>query len=294
MRPTPSRIRPATRIILAAIALGSAAQAATTLENYFDFTSYGTVAGGGTVTAVGNTGSTGTVKSTATTLTSSGLAITAGSSAALTGVNVTSSALSGFTGDFSVQIWYTTPATIAGNTALFGGTTSATTDGSMVGDQAFFGSYSNTNPRFVRPIIGNNSQFGAVPATPTGTGGTGSTLYDYMITYSSATSTFTAYLDGVAVGNTISVPFFGGLDSLTNGFAIGGVQNPAFADQAAAVNITSFMMYTGALTPGEISSIHGFGSTPTLNQLGSVVVIPEPSVALLGGLGLLGLLRRRR
>jgi hypothetical protein len=293
MKPTPPRIRPVAPI-LAAIALGSAAHAATTLENYFDFTSYGTVAGGGTVTAVGNTGSSATVKSTATSLTSSGLAITAGSSASSTGVNVTGADLSTFTSDFSLQIWFTSPTTVAGNTALFGGTTSATIDGSMAGNQALFAGYSNTNPRFLRQIMSNNSQFGIAGAPPSGTAATVSTLYDYTLTYTASTNTVQAYLDGVAVGAGLSTTYFQGLDSLTNGFAIGGVQTPAFGDNAAAVNITSFMMYTGALTSGEISTIHGFGSTPSTTQLSSVVIVPEPSAALLGGLSLLGLLRRRR
>ncbi|BCU79539.1 hypothetical protein llg_42540 [Luteolibacter sp. LG18] len=276
------------------MALSASAHAVTTLENYFNFTSYGTVTAGNTVAAVGNTGSSATVKATGTTLTSSGLAITAGSLGASTGVTMASTTLIGFTGDFTLQMWYTTPGTVAGNTALFGGTSSATVDGSMVGDQGFFAAYSNTNPRFVRPIVGNNTQFGVAGAPPAGTGGTGSTLYDYVITYSSLTSTFTAYLNGTQVGNSFSVPFFGGLDDLTNGFAIGGVQNPAFNDNAAGVNITSFMMYSGTLTAGEVSSIHAFGSTPTLNQLGSVVAVPEPSALALLGLGLLGGLRRRR
>lgn len=294
MKPTSFAIRPTVRTILAALVLGSTAQAATILENYFDFTSYGTVAGGGSIASVGNTGSSATVKSTATSLTASGLAITAGSNAGGTGVNLAGSALSGFSDDFSLQIWYTTPATVAGNTGLFGGTTSATTDSSMVGDQALFAAYSNTNPRFLRPIANNNNQFGIAGAPPSGTGGTGNTLYDYVITYSSLTSAFTAYLNGTQVGATLNAPFFQGLDALTNGFSIGGIQNPAFADNAAGVNITSFMMYSGALSSQEISDIHAFGSTPTLNQLGSVVTIPEPSAALLCGLGLLGLIRRRR
>lgn len=288
------RIRSAAQPILAAIALGSAAHAATTLENYFDFTSYGSVAGGGTVTAIGNTGSTATVKSAATSLTSSGLAITAGTNASSTGVNLTGSDLSGFTSDFTLQMWFTSPSTVAGNTALFGGTTSATIDGSMVGDQALFAAYSNTNPRFLRQIMSSNSTFGIAGAPPSGTAATASTPYDYMLIYTASTNTVQAYLDGVAVGAGLSTAYFQGLDSLTNGFAIGGVQSPAFGDNAAAINVTSFMMYSGALTSDEINDIHAFGSTPSLNQLGSVVVVPEPTAALLGGLGFLGLLRRRR
>ncbi len=293
MKISPLHIRTGAAIIISSIALGSTAHAAPILENYFNFTSYGTVAGGGAITAAGVTGASATVKSTATALTSSGLSITAGSNAGTTGVSLSGSSLSGFTGSFTLQMWFTTPAAIGGNTALFGGTTSASQDNTMVGDQALFASYTNTNLR-LRPVVSNNSQYGSVGSSPNGTAATGATLYDYVITYSG--TTFTAYLNGVAVtGGSMSVPYFSGLKSLTSGFAIGGIQNPAYGDNAAGANITSFMMYTGALTAGEISTIHGYGSTPTLNQLSSVVVVPEPgSMALLSaGLCALMFFRRR-
>ncbi|MCH7228648.1 PEP-CTERM sorting domain-containing protein [Haloferula sp. A504] len=51
-------------------------------------------------------------------------------------------------------------------------------------------------------------------------------------------------------------------------------------------------LYTESYTNGvdTAGNIFGFSSNPTVN----FTVVPEPSIALLGGLGLLGLLRRRR
>jgi hypothetical protein len=282
--------------------LGASARAAT-LQTYFDFTTYGTVAGGNTITssAYGFSSTDATVKNDpSTTLTGSGLAISAGTNAGSTGVSMAGSTLAGYTGDFSLQIWYTSPATIVGNTGLFGGTTTASPGGGNLGSaQALFTAYNGATDR-LRPIVGNNTKYGFDSNTniPSGTGATPNTLYDYVVTYSAATSTFTVYTDGVQVGTTFNVPFFTGLNGLTNGFAIGGIENPAFGDAAAAVNITSFMMYTGALDSSTVSSLHGLGANPNGDQFQSVGIsaVPEPHVVALVTAGLFGMLiffRRR-
>jgi hypothetical protein len=280
--------------------LGVSAHAAT-LQNYFDFTTYGTVAGDSTITssAYGFNSVSATVKSAATSLTSSGLAITAGTDAGTTGVSmVDPSALSPFTGDFSLQIWYTSSASFAANTALFGGTTTTSSDSNLTGDQALFAVYNGAMDR-IRPVVGNNTKYGydANNNTPSGTGATPNTLYDYVVTYSAATSTFTLYMNGVQIGTTFSVPYFTGLNGLANGFSIGGVQNPAFgSDNAAAANITSFMMYTGALDSTTVSNLHGLGSNPNGDQFQSVGIaaVPEPGVVALLVVGLGGTLFFRR
>ncbi len=281
--------------IMATVVVGQAA----TLESYFDFTQYGTVTGGSEITSNIYGDATATVKSTATSLTSGGLAITAGTNAGSTGVTLAGSELVSFTGDFSFQIWFTSPETVAGNTALFGGTTSATIDSSMVGDQALFAGYSNTNPRFLRPIMSNNTTFGVAAVTPTGTAATVSTLYNYTITYIASTDTVQAYLNGVAVGNALSTNYSTGLSGLTNGFSIGGVASPAFNDNAAAVSVASSLFYTGALSSTEIADIYAFGADVTVNELISAGVtataVPEPSsFAALAGLAGLGFVASRR
>ena len=84
---------------------------AATLQTYFNFTSYGSVSGGNNITSssIGFSSTTATVKSSATSLTGSGLAITAGTNAGSTGVSMAGSALSSFTGDFTLQIWVHLP-----------------------------------------------------------------------------------------------------------------------------------------------------------------------------------------
>ena len=67
----------------------------------------------------------------------------------------------------------------------------------MVGDQALFTAYITS---YIRPIIGNNSQFATTLNPPNGTGTTPSTLYDYVITYTASSHTFTTYMDGTQVG----------------------------------------------------------------------------------------------
>ncbi|HEY8993357.1 MAG TPA: hypothetical protein VIM71_01630 [Lacunisphaera sp.] len=289
--------------LLGIFTLGVPARAAT-LQTYFDFTTYGTVAGGSSITssAYGVSSTSATVKSAATALTSTGLSITAGTDGGTTGVSMAASTLTGYTGDFSLQIWYTSPATIEANTALYGGTTTASADGNLTGDQALFTVYNGAKDR-IRPIVGNNSKYGfdSNNNIPSGTGASLNTLYDYVVTYSMATSTFTVYMDGVQVGTTFSVPYFTGLNGLTSGFAIGGVENAAFgSDNTAGVNINSFMMYTGALDASTVSSLHSLGSNPNGSQFQSIGIaaVPEPQViALILTAGLFGMVKvfaRRR
>lgn len=283
-------------LVIAGLSASENTSSAATLNDYFNFTTYGSVAGGNTIAdQLGN--ATATVKSTGTTLDGSGLTIAAGNNAGTTGVSMAGSQLSSFTGDFSIQIWYTSPASILGNTMLFGGTTTASQDGTLAGDQAFFAGYANVNPNFIRPIVGNNSKYGAVMATPGGTGATSSTLYDYVITYSAASHTFTAYMDGTQVGSPLAVTYFNGLSALTSGFSIGGVANPAFGDNAAAVNISDFLIYSSTLSSTEVSDVHSLGAGASVNSLqgAGVTVVPEPStfaLAALGGLSLLVLRQR--
>jgi hypothetical protein len=293
-------LRKSSLCVIGLLATGLVGHAAT-LESYFDFTQYGTVTGGSQITSNVYGDAVATVKSTATSLTSGGLAITAGTNAGSTGVTLAGSELASFTGDFTFQIWFTSPATVAGNTALFGGTTSATIDTSMVGNQALFAGYSNTNPRFLRPIMSNNTQFGVAATAPTGTAATASTLYNYTITYVASSDTVQAYLNGAVVGGSISTNYSTGLSGLTNGFSIGGVASPAFNDNAAGVTISSSLFYTGALTSTEIANIHAFGADVTVNELISAGVtatpVPEPSAfaALAGVVGLgFAAARRRR
>jgi len=290
--------------VLGIASLGVTARAAT-LQTYYDFTSYGTVAGGSSITssAYGESSTSATLSSTATALTSSGLAITAGTAAGSTGATMAGSTLSGYTGDFSLQMWYTSPATFVSNSMLWGGTTSATVDGTLAGDQGLFAGYGNmTTPStgYIRPIASNTQRFGAAMTNTTpGTGSTASTLYDYVVTYNSTSKIFTAYMNGTSVGTMTVATGFSGLSALTNGFSIGGIASPAFGDMAAGVNITSFMMYDAALTPTQVSDLNGLGATPTGAQFqaAGITAVPEPRVMALMTAGLIGMMffiRRRK
>jgi fibronectin-binding autotransporter adhesin len=248
---------------------------AATLNNYFNFVNIGTTNSGGATTISDYFGTNATVKTTGTTLNNSaGLVIAAGNNGGTTGVQLPASAISGFTGDFTVQIWYTTPAAIVNNSMVFGGTTTASQDGNMSGDQAFFAGYAGANPNYIRPILGNNTQYGAAMTTPNGVGGTVNTLYDYVVTYIASSHTFTAYTNGTQVGTPVSVTYFNGLFALTNGIAIGGVQTPAFGDPAAAVTVSDFLIYNGALSAAQAGAVHTLGVGASVSSIQAALVPP--------------------
>jgi hypothetical protein len=267
------------------------ANAQQSLSAYWDFTKYGTVSAGNTVVSNVFGSISGTLNSTATSLTSSGLAITGDSSAASTGIRLANGSLSSFTGDFSIQMWYTMNV-LGDNRMLFGGTTSASVDNTLVGDNGLFVGYSVGSTRFVRPVETNGTQYGTTLNSPSGTGNTTGVLYDLVLTYVASSDLFTLYLNGVQVAQGANTNF-ATLDAVTN-FSIGGVANPAFGDNAARQTTTSFLMYQGALTAKQISDLHALGAAATLAQIGTVVDIPEPSLMGIGiGVGLIGLIIQR-
>ena len=282
-------------LTITGLSAGGSMSYAATLNDYFNFTTYGSVAGGSTIAdQLGN--ATATVKSTGTTLDGSGLTIAAGNNAGTTGVLMNGSQLSSLTGDFSIEIWYTSPVSILANTMVFGGTTTVNQDGTLAGDQALFAGY-DRGPNYIRPIIGNGSTYGTTLNPANGTGTTPSTLYDYVVTYSSASHTFTTYMDGAQVGSPLAVTYFNGLSALTSGLSVGGVANPAFGDNAAAANISDFLLYSSALSSTEVSNVHNLGAGASVSSLQGVGVtaVPEPSMfalAALGGLSILVLRQR--
>jgi hypothetical protein len=277
----------------------NAAIAQVSLVNYFDFTQYGSVAGGSTLTSNAYGTTQGTLSSTGTTLTSSGLAISSGQLAKNTGVTLSAGSLSSFTGDFSIQTWFTNPATVLTNTMLFGGTNTVSQDSSINGDRALFVGFNKVSNAVtdLRPIVSNNTNAGQDMAAATdGRGRTASTSYDLTLTYVSSSKLLSFYIDGTLSGSATLNTGFTTLAAVTN-WAIGGVANPAFADNSVAATFSNFLMYDGALSSTQISNIHTFGSDVTVNELVSagVTAIPEPSTyAALAGLGALGLAAYRR
>jgi hypothetical protein len=279
--------------VFLALLLGSFSTAhAQVLTDYFDFTKDGSVAAGGTVSAQYGT-MTGTVQSTGTTISSSGLTVTGGAGGS-TGVTLAVGSLAPFTGDFSLQMYYTNSATVL-NGGIFGGVSVGAGSNSISGDTALFTSYNGSDA--IRPVTSDGSQYGATNATPAaGTAGATGTLEDVVLTYTA--STLTEYVNGVAVASG-SASGFNGLAAVTN-FAIGGVANNPFGDPADQETATSFLFYTGALSSTEVAALDADGATPTLAQISAagitVASVPEPSTyaLILGGMGLLVFLRKRQ
>ena len=248
---------------------------AATLEAFFDFTRYGPVAGGANIVSNVHGGIPALLKPVGTTLNQWGLTIDTEQSAANTGVSIPPSALASYTGDFTLQIWFITSAGMTADTMLCGGTTSAAVDDSLQGDQALFLGYNNTKRQatFLRPVVGNGSRYGATMDVAAGTGMDLLSAQDYVITYDSGSRILTAYLNGAYVGK-MNASGFDGLAALDKGFAIGGVQDSAFReDGTAPVNIRSFMIYSGALTPAQVAQIHLGGPSVTLDALRAADVV---------------------
>lgn len=94
-------------------------------------------------------------------------------------------------------------------------------------------------------------------------------------TVNAATDTTQLYIDGSLVG-TITTPAFA--FQTFNNFEVGRLGRSAPVDGFTG-SVDDLRIYDTVLTGGEIATL---------------AAVPEPSAALLGGLGVLGLLRRRR
>jgi hypothetical protein len=104
-----------------------------------------------------------------------------------------------------------------------------------------------------------------------------------------ANQDYKLYLFGAGAGNNQNTTFtVGGINKTTSASIIG---TAADAGHFVTYDLTTPSDLTGYTLP--ISFTGGSGSYGALNGL-ALVQVPEPSAALLGGLGMLALLRRRR
>lgn len=248
--------------------VGAAARAAT-LETYFDFTRYGSVAPGAIIASNVHGNTPAMLKPVGTTLNQWGLTIAMEQGAGDTGVYIPPTALAAHTGDFTLQIWFVTQVDVTPDIMIYGGTTSGSGDDSLEGDQALFVGYNNVGgvARFLRPVVNDGGRWGANMVSRPGTGLSVLSAQDYVLTYDRESRVISAYLNGSPVG-TVNAAGFDGLAALTRGFAIGGVQNSAFrGDGAAPVNIRSFMIYSGVLSPSQVARIHPGGPSVSLEAL---------------------------
>ncbi len=118
------------------------------------------------------------------------------------------------------------------------------------------------------------------------TGALGSMTGTFTI---AANQAYKLYLFGAGDANNQNTTFtVGGINKTTSTPIIGTAAN---AGHFVTYDLTTPSNLTGYTLP--ISFTGGSGSFGALNGL-ALVQVPEPSVALLGGLGMLALLRRRR
>lgn len=152
-------------------------------------------------------------------------------------------------------------------------------------------SFGNTNPTGI-------SSLGYHQGTPVGN----SDLARFG-TYSGTAGASTVNLSGLTIGNyyRIQLLIFDGIDtSAGRTVEVDGQDQGAYANGVFNVTWGTGMLITGTFQADSLTQdfdIEIFdGSTSLGGQLNAIIVqqIPEPSVALIGGLGFLALLRRRR
>ena len=287
--------------LFAAMAFSAQAQS---LHTYFDFSTYGTVSAGQTITdSTGNTQAT-LNNDSITTLTSGGLTSAGGGNSGDNGLTFASGSLSSFTGSFSIQTWVTKNSTTG--VTLFGGN-GVTSTGLPAGQNGYIGD----------GYTGVSSLFGFSWGSLVGGGGTGNPLgqsynrygnhvhdytlnvgqlYDLVLTYDASTYTFHQYIDGALVGS-LQEAFSSTSLAGVSVFAVGGAPGQPWKDASAAATFSDFLLYGGQLTDSQVSDLHNAGAGASISMINGIVATPEPStmaLSVLGGLAILMVRQRTK
>jgi hypothetical protein len=268
--------------ILSTVALVSSANAAS-LEHRYDFNTINDTVG----TANGALVGTATI--------SGGALVTDGGNGAVNGtwsgtgprMTVDGSAVSGLTGAFTVEDWFT-----------------CTTNWPKFDTLYSFSNSTIDNYLLATPVRGGDPWQSSVAMR--GAGGTATGGWDYfangiyldtpslhqtVATYDGTTLTY--YVDGVlanyaSLPATVTNPGFN-LSTLTS---IGINGGSPYGDPTLTGTTYDFRIYSGALSADQVASVYALGSDAS-NAAISAVAVPEPSTIMLLVSGIFGLLYAR-